>query len=53
MGERSEFVILNDISGHVTLFQQVDTDGNGNHAVIIIGCWIYDPNYKIALTLIK
>ena len=37
----------------MTLVQLLDTDGNVNHAVIIIGYWIYDSNYKIELPLIK
>ena len=48
-----EFDILYDIRDHVTLVQLVYTSGNVNHAVSIIGCWIYDSNYKIELPLIK
>ena len=48
-----EFDILNDISEHVSLVKLIETDGFVNHAISIIGCWIYDFNYKIALTLIK
>ena len=39
-----EFDTLNDISDHVTLVQLIDTSSNVNHAIIIIGCWIYDAN---------
>ena len=48
-----DLVFFNDISDHVTLVQLIDTSGNFNHAVIIIGCWIYDSNYKRALPSIK
>ena len=48
-----EFYILNDVSDHVTLFQLIDTSSNVAHDVSIIGCWIYDYNYKRSLTLIK
>ena len=44
---------MNDISDYVSLVQPVDTAGNVNHAVIIIGYWMYDSNYKTALPLIK
>ena len=37
----------------MTLVQLINTDVNVNNSVIIIGCFIYDFNYKIALTLIK
>ena len=48
-----EFDILNDISGHLVLVQLVDTSGNVNHAVNIIGFWIYYSTNKIALTFMK
>ena len=51
--KKSEFDILNDISDHVTLVQLIDTAGNVNHVVIIIGCCIYYSNYKRALPFIK
>ena len=35
------------------LVQLIDTDGNVNHDVRIIGFWIYDSNYKRALPSIK
>ena len=48
-----KFDILNDISDHMTLVKLIDTAINVNHAVSIIGCWIYDSNHKRALPLIK
>ena len=50
---RGTFDILNDISDHMTLVKLIDTAINVNHAVSIIGCWIYDSNHKRALPLIK
>ena len=35
------------------LVQLIDTADNVNNAVSIIVCWIYDSNYKRALTFIK
>ena len=37
----------------MTLVQLIEISGNVNHAVSITECWIYDSNYKRALTLIK
>ena len=51
--KRGEFDIFNDISDHVTLVQMIYTYGHVNHAVSITRYWIYDYNYKLALTLIK
>ena len=45
------FDILNDISECVTLVQLMDSLGNVNHAIIIVGYWIFDSNYKKALFL--
>ena len=48
-----ELYIFNGISDHMTLVQLIDTAGNANHVVSITRFWIYDFNYKRALTLIK
>ena len=45
------FDILNDISEDVTLVQLMDSLGNVNHAISIVGHWIFDSNYKKALCL--
>ena len=45
------FDILNDISENVTLLQLMDSLGNGNHAISIVGYWIFDSNYKKSLCL--
>ena len=45
------FDILNYIVENVTLVQLMDSLGNMNHAIIIVGHWIFDSNYKKALFL--
>ena len=39
------FDILNDISGNVTLVQLMDSQGNVNRAISILGHCIFDSNY--------
>ena len=36
--------ILKEISEHVTLVQLVDYLGNVNHAISVVGYWIFDSN---------
>ena len=36
------FDILNDISEDVTLVQLTESPGNVNHAISIVGNWIFD-----------
>ena len=43
------FDILNDISEDVTLVQFMDSLGNVNHAISILGHWIFYSNYEKAL----
>ena len=43
------FDILNDISEDVTLVQLMDSLGNVNHAISILGHWIFDSNYEKVL----
>ena len=45
------FDILNDISEDLTLVQFMDSLGNLNHAISILGHWIFDSNYEKALCL--
>ena len=45
------FDILADISEHVTLVQLMDSLGNENHDISILGCWIFDSNYEKALVI--
>ena len=45
------FDILNDIGEDVILVQLMDSLGNVNHAISVVGYWIFDSNYKKALCL--
>ena len=45
------FDILTDISEHIILVQLMDSLGNTNHAISVVGYWIFDYNYKRALVL--
>ena len=38
--ENDAFDILNDISENVTLVQLMDSLGNVNHSIVIVGHWI-------------
>ena len=42
---------MTDISEHVTLVKFMYSLGNVNHAISVLGYWIFDSNYKIALVL--
>ena len=48
-----EYEILEDISANVTLVQLMDSLGNVNHAISVVGSWIFESNYEIALVLNK
>ena len=39
------------ISEHVNLVQLLDYLGNTNHAISVVGYWIFDSNYEKALVL--
>ena len=43
--------ILSEISEHVTLVKLMDYLGNVNHAISVVGYWIFDSNYEKALVL--
>ena len=43
--------ILKDISEHVTLLNLMNYLGNINHAISVVGYWIFDSNYKRLLVL--
>ena len=45
------FDILNDIGEHFTLVQLMDSLGNVNNAISIVGHWISDSKYKKSLFL--
>ena len=46
-----EYKILEDISANVTLVQLMDSLGNLNHAISVVGNWIFDSNYEKSLVL--
>ena len=46
-----DYKILEDISENFTLVQLMDLIGNVNHAISVVGNWIFDSNYGRALTL--
>ena len=45
------YKLLEDISENVTLVQLMDSLGNVNHAISVVGCCIFDSNYEKALVL--
>ena len=49
--ERDSFDFLDNISEHVTLVQLMDSLGNVNNSVSVLGKWIFDSNYKKSLPL--
>ena len=49
MEKNYAFDILNDISEYVTLVKLMDSLGNVNHTISIVGHWIFYYNYKEAL----
>ena len=42
---KGSYDILKDISEHVTLVQLMDYLVNVNHAISVVGYWIFDTNY--------
>ena len=51
MEENYAFYIMTDISENVTLVQLIKSLRNVNHAISIVGHWIFDSNYKRVLFL--
>ena len=49
--KKGSYDILTDISEHVTLVHLIDYFGNLNHAISVVGYWIFDSNYEKALVL--
>ena len=37
--------ILTEISEHVNLVELMDSLGNANHTISVVGYWIFDSNY--------
>ena len=46
MEKNHAFDILNEISKNFTLVQLMDSLVNLNHAISIVGHWMFDSNYK-------
>ena len=51
--KKGEYDIFKNISANVTLVQLMDSLGNVNHAISVVGSWIFDWNYERALFLNK
>ena len=51
--KNDDFDILNDTSEDVTLVQIMDSLGNVNHAISVVGYWVFDFDYNKALFLHK
>ena len=49
--KKGSYDIMKYISEHVTLVQLMDYLGNVNHAISVVGYWIFDSNYKKSLVL--
>ena len=48
---KSEYDIFKYITANVTLVQLMYSLGNVNHAISVVGGWIFDSNYEKALVL--
>ena len=48
---KGSYHTLTDISEHITLVQLMDSLGNVNHAISVVGYWKFDSNYKKVLVL--
>ena len=48
-----DYEILENISANVTLVQFMDSLGNVNHSISVVGSWIFDSNDERALVLNK
>ena len=48
---KGAFDILNEISENVTLVHLMNTLGNVNHAITIVGYWVFDSNYENSIHL--
>ena len=46
-----EYKLLEDISENFTLVKLMNSLGNVNHAISVVGKWLFDSNYEKALVL--
>ena len=49
--KKDDFYILKSVSEYVTLVQLMDSPGNVNSSINIVGHWIFYSNYEKALCL--
>ena len=49
--KNNDFGILNDISEDVTLVQLINSLGNVNNVISVVGYWIFDSNHEKSLFL--
>ena len=49
--KKGSYDILTETSENVTVVQLMDYLGNMNHAISVVGYWIFDSNYKGALLI--
>ena len=49
--KKDAFGILNNIYGYVTLVQLMESLGNVNHVISIVGYWIFDSKFEKSLCL--
>ena len=49
--KKGEYKIMENISANVTLVKLMDSLENVNHAINIVGNWIFDSNLEKALVL--
>ena len=49
--KKGEYDILKEITTNVTLVQLMDSLGNVNHAISVVGSWIFESNYEKVLVL--
>ena len=43
--KKGEYEIFKNIGANVTLVQLMDSLGNVNHAISVVGSWIFDSTY--------
>ena len=51
--KKGDYKILEDVSANITLVQLMDSIVNVNHDISVVGNWIFESNYEIALVLNK
>ena len=51
--KKGDYKILEYISANVNLVQLMDSLGNVNNSISVVGSWIFDSNYERALVLNK